>query len=167
MRSSSRIERLSPGAQRAARAVAVGRALSEPTIEAVVDEPREAVQAGLREALAEQVLVTDEDERFYFRHALLREALYDDLLPGERGEWHLALARALEADCADGDERELERTTMIASHYAAAGDQPAALRAGINAARAAGRVHAYRRGRRADRAGAGAVAAGRRPDGVA
>jgi DNA-binding CsgD family transcriptional regulator len=32
---------------------------------------------------------------------------------------------------------------MIASHYAAAGDQPAALRASVYAAQAAGRVHAY------------------------
>ncbi len=55
-----------------------------------------AVETALREALAEQVLITDEDERFCFRHALLREALHDDLLPGERGELHLALARSLE-----------------------------------------------------------------------
>ena len=33
-------------------------------------------------------------DRFCFRHALLREVVYDDLLPGERGELHLALARA-------------------------------------------------------------------------
>ncbi len=137
-----RIERLSDGAQRAARAVAVGRALTEQTIATVSGGDRDATQAGLREALAEQVLITDEDERFCFRHALLREALYDDLLPGERGEWHLALALALEDEDSTGD-RELERATMIASHYAAAGDQPAALRASVHAAQAAGRVHAY------------------------
>ncbi len=58
-----------------ARAVAVGRALPEPTIAAVTGMEGEAVPEALREALAEQVLVTDEDERFCFRHALLREAL--------------------------------------------------------------------------------------------
>ncbi len=137
-----RIERLSDTAQQAARAVAVGRALSEQTIATVAGGDRDATQAALREALAEQVLITDEDERFCFRHALLREALYDDLLPGERGEWHLALALALEGEDSTGD-RELERATMIASHYAAAGDQPAALRASVHAAQAAGRVHAY------------------------
>ena len=31
-----------------------------------------------------------------FRHALLREVVIDDLLPGERADMHLALARALE-----------------------------------------------------------------------
>ena len=53
----------------------------------------EALNIALREAVAEQVLITDGDGRFLFRHALLREALYDDLLPGERGELHLSLAR--------------------------------------------------------------------------
>ena len=138
-----RIERLSEETQRATRAVAVGRALDESTLSAVMGADREQVQATLREALAEQVLIADEDERFCFRHALLREALYDDLLPGERGEWHLALAKALEAGELGGEERELDRATMIASHYAAAGDQPAALRASVHAATLAGRAHAY------------------------
>ena len=137
-----RIERLSDGGP-ARGARGRGRArVDEQTIATVTGGDRDATQAALREAVAEQVLVTDEDERFCFRHALLREALYDDLLPGERGELHLALARALEDEDSTG-ERELERATMIASHYAAAGDQPAALRASVHAAQAAGRVHAY------------------------
>ena len=41
------------------------------------------------------------------------------------------------------DERELERTTAVASHYAAAGDQTAALRSTVRAARAAECVLAY------------------------
>jgi DNA-binding CsgD family transcriptional regulator/tetratricopeptide (TPR) repeat protein len=138
-----RIERLSPETQRATRAVAVGRALDESTLVAVLCADSDEIQAALREALAEQVLIADDDDRFCFRHALLREALYDDLLPGERGEWHLALAKALEAGELGGEERELDRATMIASHYAAAGDQPAALRASVHAATLAGRAHAY------------------------
>ena len=43
----------------------------------------------------------------------------------------------------NGDEWEVERATTIASHYAAAGDQPAALRATVRAALAARDVHAY------------------------
>ncbi len=138
-----RIERLSSDTQRASRAVAVGRALDESTLVAVLCADHEIVQTALREALAEQVLIADEDDRFCFRHALLREALYDDLLPGERGEWHLALAKALESGAPGGEDRELDRATMVASHYAAAGDQPAALRASVEAARLAGRAHAY------------------------
>src|SRR5205085_711515 len=80
----------------------------------------------LREAVDEQVLVAGEDGRLCFRHALLREAMYDDLLPGERGELHLALARALEARCVDGAKRQVEQASTIASHYAGAGDHAAA-----------------------------------------
>ena len=139
----ARIERLSPDAQRVARAVAVGRSLDEHALAAVTELGGDAQLLALREAVAEQVLVEVEDERFGFRHALLREALIDDLLPGERAQLHLALARYLESLCEAGDERELERTTTVAGHYASAGDQPAALRSTVRAAHAAECVLAY------------------------
>jgi DNA-binding CsgD family transcriptional regulator/tetratricopeptide (TPR) repeat protein len=138
-----RIERLSPDAQRAARVIAVGRRLAEPTIAEVSGIEHEALHEALREAVAEQVLVADEDGDLLFRHALLREAVYDDLLPGERGELHLALARAFEQRCTENLDREAVLAAAIASHYAAAGDQPAALRATIEAALAARNVSAY------------------------
>jgi ATP/maltotriose-dependent transcriptional regulator MalT len=137
-----RIERLSDDAQRAARVVAVGRRLYSAVIADITEIDGERLNVALREAVAEQVLVT-EDDRFLFRHALLREALYDDLLPGERGELHLALARVFEAERAPDDEREVTLATTIANHYSAAGEQPAALRATVRAARAAECVHAY------------------------
>ena len=37
------------------------------------------------------------NERFRFRHALAREAVYAELLPPERRALHAAIARALEA----------------------------------------------------------------------
>ena len=138
-----RIERLSPNAQRVARAVAVARTADESMLAAVTGLERDALQIALRESVAEQVLVAGADGRFGFRHALLREALYDDLLPGERGELHIALAQELEQRCGADDDRELERASAIAGHYAAAGDQPHALRATIAAARAAHKVYAY------------------------
>src|SRR5258708_30445022 len=58
-----RIERLSPEAQQAARAIAVGRRLDEPTIAAVTGIESPALQPALRQAAAEQVLVTGEDDR--------------------------------------------------------------------------------------------------------
>ncbi len=138
-----RIERLSPEAQRAARAIAVGWRLTEPVIAEVTDIGRDALQGALREAMAEHVLSADEEGRFHFRHALLREVLYDDLLPGERGDFHLNLARALDTDLGEGGEQEAERAAAVATHYAAAGDQPAALRAAVSAALMAREVHAY------------------------
>ena len=138
-----RIERLPPDAQRVARAVAVARAADERTLAAVTGLDRDALQTALRETVAEQVLIAGDDERFCFRHALLREAMYDDLLPGERGELHISLARHLEQRCGADDDRELERASSIAGHYGAAGDQPNALRSTIAAARAAHTVFAY------------------------
>jgi ATP/maltotriose-dependent transcriptional regulator MalT len=138
-----RIERLSPEAQRAARTITVGRRLDEPTIAEITGIERTSLQAALREAVAEQVLVSDDDGLLRFRHALLREVLYDDLLPGERVETHLTLARILEARMAGGGEQEADLAAAVAGHYAMAGDQPAALGAAVQAALAAREVLAY------------------------
>ena len=138
-----RIERLSPDAQSAARVISAGRALDEPMIAEVSGIEPDALALALREAVAEQVLVACEATRLSFRHALLREALYDDLLPGERSELHLALARAFEDRADYENDHGVELASAIARHYATAGDQPAALRATVQAALAAREVHAY------------------------
>jgi ATP/maltotriose-dependent transcriptional regulator MalT len=135
-----RIERLSPDAQRVARALALGRALDEPALAEITGLDDGALREALRQAVAEQVLVPVAGETFGFRHALLREVLYDDLLPGERGALHAALARRLEEEAeqsGEDDDERLDRIVSIASHHFAAGDQPAALRTSIVAADAA------------------------------
>ncbi len=137
-----RIERLSADGQAVARAIAAGRALDDVTICQVSGIEPEPLHQALREAVSEQVLVASEDGRFSFRHALLREAMYDDLLPGERSELHFALARAFEERLESEDDHGLERTAAIAHHYGSAGDQPAALRATVQAALAAREMHA-------------------------
>ena len=54
---------------------------------------------GAREAVANQVLVTDADGDYAFRHALVGEAVHGDLLPGERHRRCTRGSRsALEAD---------------------------------------------------------------------
>ncbi|MBV8956143.1 MAG: AAA family ATPase, partial [Solirubrobacterales bacterium] len=138
-----RIERLAPDAQRAARAIAVGRSLDESTVSALTDIEHVRLHEALREAVAEQVLIANDDGGLLFRHALLREAVYDDLLPGERVELHLALARLLEERDGAGGDREVQLAATIAGHYASAGDQPAALRAFVRAAVAAQGALAY------------------------
>ncbi|MCL2419650.1 MAG: AAA family ATPase, partial [Conexibacteraceae bacterium] len=139
-----RTERLSPDAGAIIRVVAVGTALDEPTLARVPGLGEAALRDGLREAVAEHVLVAEDEGRFGFRHALLREVVYDDLLPGERSALHLDLARALEAaDPYECIEDEAGRVAQVAAHYSAAGLQADALRATIHAAREATRVHAY------------------------
>ena len=138
-----RIERLEEDAQRVARALSLGRALDEAALAAVTGLDETVLRAALRQAVSEQVIVARAEGSYGFRHALLREALYDDLLPGERGALHTALADHLEreTELGDADER-LARVLSIAFHHLAAGDQPAALRASVAAAGAAYRGEA-------------------------
>ena len=101
-----------------------------------------ALYDALRECVGRQVLVTDTaavtagaagaagTERYAFRHALLQEAVYDDLLPGERSRLHSAFARTLEASAAGDPSRAAE----LAYHWYAAHDLPRALEASFVAA---------------------------------
>lgn len=138
-----RIERLPLDAQRAARATAVARRLDEAMIATVTGIEHSHLHEALRGAVAEQVLVAGDDGALFFRHALLRETVYDDLLPGERVELHLALARALEQRDGHDADAGAEAAGTIARHYAAAGEQPDALRAFVRAAAAARDTLAY------------------------
>ncbi|MBE2315180.1 AAA family ATPase [Solirubrobacter sp. CPCC 204708] len=135
-----RIERLSPDAQELLRVIAAGRRLDHQILSAACDfDPR----GPAREAVAAQLVVADEEGFYSFRHALLREVVVDDLLPGERASLHLALARALEeraASLPNGGGAYL--ATGIAHHYLESGDQPAALAASVRAGAAAESVHA-------------------------
>ncbi|OSY40931.1 regulatory LuxR family protein [Pseudonocardia autotrophica] len=95
--------------------------------------------AGLREAVSHHVLVpvrTDDQDAYAFRHALLREAVHDDLLPGERVRRHARLAELL---AARGDEPGT--AADLARHAVAAHDLPRALAASVLAAREAQRRH--------------------------
>ena len=149
-----RIERLSADAQETLRVLAAGRRLDHSVLaEASGIDPR-ALRDAVREAVAAQLVVADEEGRYAFRHALLREVVVDDLLPGERAELHLALARTLERR-AEGMPAHggAHLAAGIAHHYYASGDQPKAL-----VAQRPGRPG--RGGRARQRRGRGAVLAG-------
>jgi hypothetical protein len=102
-------------------------------------EPR-ALRDALRDAIAHHVLITQPGGHLAFRHALLREVVHDDLLPGERSGLHRRLATVLEARAAAEPCVGLEHATEIAHHFDAAGDQPAALRTAVRAAQTAERA---------------------------
>ncbi len=136
-----RVERLSPLSQRSLRLLAVAGLADQELVADAESADATELLAAMREAVEAQIVVTLDSGRFGFRHALLREVLYDDLLPGERAELHLALAGALERRPADGDSAWLK--TGIAHHYYSAGDQPRALKAALDAAGAVRSLHAY------------------------
>jgi DNA-binding CsgD family transcriptional regulator len=136
-----RVERLSEPAQELLRLVAVGQRLDHPLLaETSGLEPR-ALRDALREAVDGHILVAADDGTHRFRHALLREVVDDDLLPGERAALHLTLARAVEAHLDESSSAALQ--AEVAHHYAAAGDQPSTLVASVRAAAAAERVYAF------------------------
>ena len=87
------------------------------------------------------LLVVDASGRGYaFRHALAREAVYDDILPGERVRLHTAYAEALSADPELAGDAAAG--AALAYHFYAAHDLPRALSASVDAARAARAAYA-------------------------
>jgi DNA-binding CsgD family transcriptional regulator/tetratricopeptide (TPR) repeat protein len=134
----SRAERLSGPAQRLLRTAAVaGRWVPERLLaEVAAVSPAELYEA-LREVVDSSLLVVDGAGRGYaFRHALTRDAVYEDLLPGERGELHTAYAQALDRDPGlAGDDSSVPAT--LAVHWYAAHDLPRALSASVQAGRQA------------------------------
>jgi DNA-binding CsgD family transcriptional regulator/tetratricopeptide (TPR) repeat protein len=99
------------------------------------------VESLLREAVQRQLLVTDGDT-YAFRHALLQEAVYGDLLPGERVRTHATFARLLAEDGAGFGEQRLGRAAELAHHLLASHDLPRALSALVQAAGEAEKVAA-------------------------
>jgi DNA-binding CsgD family transcriptional regulator/tetratricopeptide (TPR) repeat protein len=78
-------------------ASAAGPGIKHPLLAAVTGLEDDALASALRPAVAVNVLVVRGDG-YAFRHALIREAVYDDLLPGERTRRHTRFAEALRAD---------------------------------------------------------------------
>ncbi|WP_344547693.1 helix-turn-helix transcriptional regulator [Actinomadura fulvescens] len=89
----------------------------------------------LRPAVAANVLVVDGDG-YAFRHALIREALHDDLLPGEHTRLHTRYAQALEDD--PGLVPPGRLWVELSHHWNAAHDATWAL---VSSSRAAGDAH--------------------------
>ena len=88
-----RFERLPAAAQEVVRVAAVvERPMSHALLVAMSTLPEAELLEGAREAVAHQVLVSHPDGTYAFRHALVGEAIFEDLLPGERTALHAALA---------------------------------------------------------------------------
>ncbi|WP_282792686.1 helix-turn-helix transcriptional regulator [Streptomyces sp. CC224B] len=138
-----RVEELPEDAQRVARIVAEGGSTVEYALLAGVaglgeDELIDALRAAVG---ANILLPSPSGDGYRFRHSLVREAVGDDLLPGERSRINRRFATALEADpalvAAD------QRTTRLASYWYHAHDAAKALPAVLNASVEARLRHAY------------------------
>ena len=127
-----RVAQLDPATQGVLRlAAAAGRDVGYPLLCAGAALPEPDVRESLRRAVERGVLVADQATgSFRFRHALLAEAIYSTILPGEREELHARLAQEL-AHSGAASPAEL------APHWAAAGRGAEALAASVEAARQA------------------------------
>ncbi|MFJ4330890.1 MULTISPECIES: ATP-binding protein [unclassified Streptomyces] len=133
-----RFEQLSETAQQVLRTAAVaGRRVGHDLLRDAVGLPEEELESALREAVERQLLVSGDGSSYSFRHALAREAVYADLLPGERARLHGAFARLLA-----GADRRADHAAERAHHYRESHALPEALAASLEAADHAQRIGA-------------------------
>ncbi|HEU4512540.1 MAG TPA: AAA family ATPase [Nocardioidaceae bacterium] len=122
-----RVDQLDERAREVVRAAsAAGRQVSHDLLAAVVELDPDVLDRALRDAVDRNILVPS-GSSYAFRHALLGEAVYDDLLPGERVRLHAAYTNALCSHVAQGTAAELAR------HARASHDVITAVRASIDA----------------------------------
>jgi DNA-binding NarL/FixJ family response regulator len=123
-----RLDQLGEEAQLVVRCAAVaGRRISHDLLAAAAGLDSATLDIGLRDAIGHNVLVPSRGDSYAFRHALLAEAVYDDLLPGERVRLHAAFATAL------GEGRALGTAAELARHARVAHDLVTALNASVRA----------------------------------
>jgi DNA-binding CsgD family transcriptional regulator/tetratricopeptide (TPR) repeat protein len=143
----ARVEQLPSAAQQALRAAAVGgRRVDDDIVRAASGLAGPEYEEAIRDCVAQQLLVPGGADGYMFRHALIREALYTDLLPGERTRLHARFAELL-ADpdrlaTVPGSAAELAHH-CLASHDIA-GAFAASVRAGQESERLAAPAEAHR-----------------------
>ncbi len=138
-----RVEALPESAQRVARIVAEGGSTVEHRLLAAVaglgeDDLIEALRAAVN---ANILLPAPDGDGYRFRHSLVREAVGDDLLPGERSRLNRRYAEALDAD--PTLVPAADRVLRLATHWYHAHDPAKALPAVLDASVEARRRHAY------------------------
>ncbi len=138
-----RVEALPERTQQVLRIAAQGgSAVEHRLLAAVCELPEPELLEALRAAVGANVLLpTDDGEGYRFRHALLREAVGEDLLPGEAAALNRRYAKALEAG--PSLVRSEQCTARLAYYWYHGRDSAKALPAVLAAAVEARRRHAY------------------------
>jgi DNA-binding NarL/FixJ family response regulator len=106
-------------------AAVAGTVVDHEVLAAVVELPESSLHQALRELVDRHVLLAS-GTAYEFGHALIRQAVYDRMLPIERTRLHRHFATALAA--------MPERVAELAAHAYAAGDHPRSLQAAWQAA---------------------------------
>ncbi len=123
-----------------------GRSIQHDLLRDVAAIDEQAVEASMREAVTAGIVEAVDDgstASYAFRHALLHEAVYDDLLPTERRRHHAAYATAIAARPVPDGVAGASQLAALAHHASASHDLAAALDASIRAARASSDSFAF------------------------
>ncbi len=111
-----------------AYASVIGRAFDFPLLAALCNRDEHTLVAMLRRAVRAQLIsevgtaTPGEPERYQFRHALTREAIYDNMLTPERRLRHRAAAEMLEQLASEpSSTRRDDVARLLAEHYWRAG----------------------------------------------
>jgi DNA-binding CsgD family transcriptional regulator/tetratricopeptide (TPR) repeat protein len=138
------VRRLPEDTQEVLRVASAGSGSTSHTLLARVTGRTEyELTAAIRPAVTGNVLVTTADG-YAFRHALIREAVHEDLLPGEHSQVHTRFALAIDADPAfvcDG-RADVEKAHHWYAAHNTTGALTSAWQASVRASRAV--AHAER-----------------------
>ncbi|MGN6273302.1 MAG: helix-turn-helix transcriptional regulator [Protaetiibacter sp.] len=142
----ARYEDLDRETQRIVRALAAGGGRVDHAILAAVVETGDgthpnALDAALRDAIEAGVIVIA-GRGYDFRHALVREAVADELLPGESADVHARYARALESQSVDPTALAA-RSVLVSAHWLEAHDLEQAFRTSLDGMRLSRAAFAY------------------------
>jgi predicted ATPase len=138
------VRRMPEDTQEALRVASAGSGgISHTLLATVTGRTEDQLTAAIRPAVTGNVLVTT-DDGYTFRHALIREAVHEDLLPGEHSGVHTRFARAIEADPAlvGGGRADIEKAHHWYSAHNTTGALTSAWQASAQASRAV--AHAER-----------------------
>ena len=141
-----RVDRLDDQAREVVRIASVaGRQVGHELLAQVCDIAPAELDTALRTVVESNVLVPGTGSRYAFRHALLAEAVYDDLLPGERVRIHGRYAEVFRTGRLPGSSAELARHARLGQDHRTA--LLASIEAGDEAMRVGGpdeAAHHYR-----------------------
>jgi class 3 adenylate cyclase/tetratricopeptide (TPR) repeat protein len=117
----ARLDRLGEAREIAQVAAVIGRQFSLPLLEAVAPKRGPELERALAKLVTAGIVFPEgggAEQRFNFKHALLRDAAYESLLLARRREWHERTAHALEEYFPEAAANEPE---LLAHHFAEAG----------------------------------------------
>jgi DNA-binding CsgD family transcriptional regulator/tetratricopeptide (TPR) repeat protein len=116
-----------------------GTRIDEDLVAVAVEQTATSVVECLRVARDHHIVVAQQSH-LQFRHALVRDAIYEDLLPGERRHLHARMAATLRARCAIDDAQgaaaggaDLATLGLLVDHAMACDDLETALIASVRA----------------------------------